>query len=138
MLYFELIKKTYQEAIALNQRIPLDLKVALKSHEKIPLFFKSIAAELEKAQDDRLKKNQKPFSEKVVKDFIIDVTEIFIAGIKAEADARAQSEIERLAAKAEADKKADLESTVAGKAKGDYAEVLKEGGVIMPEDRSIT
>lgn len=138
MLYFELIKKTYQEAVALNSRIPLDLKVALKSHEKIPLFFKSIAQELEKAQDDRLKKNQKPFSEKVVKDFIIDVTEIFIAGIKAEADARAKSEIERLAAKAQADKKADLESTVAGKAKGDYAEVLKEGGVIMPEDRSIT
>lgn len=137
MLYFELVKKTYQEAVALNPRIPLDLRTALKSHEKIPAFFKSIAEELEKAQDDRIKKNQKPFSEKIIKDFIYDVTEIFIAGIKAEADARAQSEIERLARKAEADKKADLEATVAGKAQGDYAEVLKEGGVIMPEDRSI-
>ena len=43
MLYFELIKKTYQEAIALNTKIPLDLRTALKSHEKIPLFFKNIA-----------------------------------------------------------------------------------------------
>jgi len=136
MLYFELVKKTYQEAVALNPRIPLDLKTALKSHEKIPLFFKNIAQELEKAQDDRLKKNQKPFSEKTIKEFIYDVTEIFVLGVKAEADARAQSEIERLARKAEADKKADLESTIKGEAKGDYAEVLKEGGIIMPEDRS--
>lgn len=137
MLYFELIKKTYQEAVALNSKIPLDLRTALKSHEKIPLFFKNIAEELEKAQAERLKKNQKPFSEHTIKSFIYDVTDIFVMGVKAEADARAQSEIDRLAAKAEADKKADLESTIKGEAKGDYAEVIKEGGVIMPEDRSI-
>jgi len=138
MLYFELIKKTYQEAIALNPKIPLDLKTALKSHEKIPLFFKNIAEQLEKTQADRLAKGHKPFREDTIKSFIYDVTEIFILGVKAEADARAQSEIERLAAKAEADKKADLESTLAGKAKGDYAEVLKEGGVKIIEERSIT
>jgi hypothetical protein len=137
MLYFELVKKTYHEAVMLNQKIPSDLKTALKSHEKIPLFFKSISQELEKAQNERLAKNQKPFHEKTIKDFIYDVTEIFIVGIKAEADARAQSEIERLASKAEADRKKDLEATISGKAQGDYADVLKEGGVIMPEDRSI-
>jgi hypothetical protein len=136
MFYFELIKKTYHEAVLLNSKIPGDLKTALKSHEKIPLFFKSIAQELEKAQNDRLAKNQKPFSEKTIKDFIYDVTEIFIIGIKAEADARAQSEIDRLAAKAETDRKKDLEATIGGKAQGDYADVLKEGGVIMTDDRS--
>lgn len=137
MNYFELVKKTYQEAIALNSKIPLDLRVALKSHEKIPQFFKNIALEIEKAQADRLAKGGKPFADQTIKSLIYDVTDIFIAGIKAEADSRAQSEIERLAKKAEADKKADLEATVAGQAKGDYADAMKEGGVIMPEDRSI-
>ena len=138
MLYFELIKKTYQEAIALNTKIPLDLRTALKSHEKIPLFFKNIAEQLEKAQADRLAKGHKPFREDTIRSFVYDVTDIFVAGVKAEADARAQSEIERLAAKAEADKKADLESTIAGKAKGDYADVLKEGGIQIIGERSIT
>ena len=137
MLYFELVKTTYKEAVALNPRIPSDLKVALKTHEKIPLFFKNIAQELEKAQEERLKRNQKPFSEKVIKDFIYDVTEIFISGVRAEAEARAQSEIERLAKKAEADKKKDLESTIKGEAKGDYADVIKEGGIITTDDRSV-
>jgi hypothetical protein len=137
MFYFELIKKTYHEAVSLNTKIPLDLKTALKSHERIPQFFKTIAEELEKAQNDRIKKNQKPFKEKTIKDFIYDVTEIFIIGVKAEADTRAQSEIQRLAAKAEADRKKDLEATVSGKAQGDYAEVLKEGGVKIIDDRSI-
>lgn len=135
MLYFELIKKTYQEAVALNSKIPLDLRTALKSHEKIPLFFKNIAEQLEKAQDDRIKKGQKPFQESTVKSFIYDVTEMFILGVKAEADARAQSEIDRLAAKAEADRKKDLESTVAGKAQGDYADLIKEGGVKIVNER---
>lgn len=137
MLYFEFVKKTYQEAVALNSRIPLDLKTALKSHEKIPLFFKNIAEELEKAQAERTAKGQKPFSEKTIKDFIYDVTEMFIMGIKAEADARAQSEIDRLAKQAEADRKKDLESTIAGKPAGDYADVLKEGGVTVTDDRSV-
>jgi hypothetical protein len=137
MFYFELIKKTYHEAVSLNTKIPLDLKTALKSHERIPQFFKTIAEELEKAQNDRIKKNQKPFKEKTIKDFIYDVTEMFIIGVKAEADARAQSEIQRLAAKAEADRKKDLEATVSGKAQGDYADVLKEGGVKIIDDRSI-
>jgi hypothetical protein len=138
MLYFELIKKTYQEAVALNTKIPLDLRTALKSHEKIPLFFKNIAEQLERAQSDRLAKGKKPFREDTIKSFVYDVTEIFVSGVKAEADARAQSEIERLATKAEADRKKDLEATVAGKAQGDYADVIKEGGVQIIGERSIT
>ena len=138
MNYFEFVKKTYQEAIALNPRIPLDLRTALKSHEKIPLFFKNIAEQIERVQSERIAKNQKPFAETTIKGFIYDVTEIFVTGVRAEADDRARSEIERLAKKAEADKKADLESTIAGKAKGDYADVLKEGGVQIIGERSIT
>ena len=136
MQYFDLVKKTYQEAIALKQ-IPSDLKVALKSHERIPLMFKNLAAELDKVQAWRLIKKKKPISEKILKDVIYDMVDIFIAGVEMEAKKRYESDLAKAASEAEAQKAKDLDATASGKVSGEYQEIFEEGGVTATDDRSI-
>ena len=136
MQYFDLVKKTYQEAIALKQ-IPSDLKVALKSHERIPLMFKNLAAELDKVQASRLIKKKKPISEKILKDVIYDMVDIFIAGVEMEAKKRYESDLAKAASEAEAQKAKDLDATASGKVSGEYQEIFEEGGVTATDDRSI-
>lgn len=136
MHYLELVKKTYQEAIALKQ-MPSDLRTALKSHERMPLMFKNLALELDKLQTSRILKKKKPFAEKIIKDVIYDMVDIFISGVELEAKSRYESDMAKLAAQAEAQKQKDLDATASGNVSGEYQEIFEEGGVVATDDRSI-
>lgn len=136
MHYLELVKKTYQEAIALKQ-MPSDLRTALKYHERMPLMFKNLALELDKLQTSRILKKKKPFAEKIIKDVIYDMVDIFISGVELEAKSRYESDMAKLAAQAEAQKAKDLDATASGNVSGEYQEIFKEGGVTSTDDRSV-
>lgn len=136
MHYLELVKKTYQEAIALKQ-MPSDLRTALKYHERMPLMFKNLALELDKLQTTRILKKKKPFAEKIIKDVIYDMVDIFISGVELEAKSRYESDMAKLAAQAEAQKAKDLDATASGNVSGEYQEIFKEGGVTATDDRSV-
>lgn len=137
MYYRRLVEETYKEAIALNNKIPSDLKAALKSHQKIPLFLHNLALELDKLQMLKQKQGQQPIAETKLKQIVYDFTDLFITGVKAKAEADYQSDIQKqmLAAKAQAEK--DIDATASGKVSGDYADIFKEGGVHMTDERSV-
>lgn len=137
MYYRRLVEETYKEAIALNNKIPSDLRSALKSHNKIPLFLHNLALELDKLQALKQKQGKEPMAETKLKQIVYDFTDLFIVGVKAKAEADYQSDIQKqmLAAKAQAEK--DLDATASGKVTGEYADIFKEGGINMTDERSV-
>lgn len=137
MYYLELVKKTYQEAIALNPNINSGLKTALKSQERMPLFLKNLAIELEKVQENRNRKGKLHYSEKAIKDTIYDMVDVFIMGVEMENKARMESQLQKRLAEQEAQKKKDLEDTASGKVSGEYEELFDEGGITTDDDRSV-
>lgn len=137
MYYLELVKKTYQEAIALNPKINSGLKTALKSQERMPLFLKNLAIELEKVQENRNRKGKLHYSEKAIKDTIYDMVDVFIMGVEMENKARMESQLQKRLAEQEAQKKKDLEDTASGKVSGEYEELFDEGGITTDDDRSV-
>ena len=137
MLYLNLVKKTYQEAIALNPTINSDLRAALKSHERMPLLFKNLAIELEKVQADRVNKWKKPFPEKTLKALIYDMVDVFIMGVEMEVKKRYQSDMERIEEEAKIKAQKDLEATASGVISGDFEEIFKDGEITTTDERSI-
>lgn len=137
MYYRRLVEETYRESIALNNKIPDDLRSALKAHERIPLFLNNLALELDKLQIHRQKKGQETFTDAKIKSIVYDFTDVFITGIKAEAEAKYQSDIQKqLMQKQIADAK-DLDATASGKVSGEFADIFKEGGITMTDERSV-
>lgn len=130
------MRNTYQEAIALKQ-MPSDLRLALKSQERMPLFLENLAKELEIIQADRLKKNKKLYQEKTIKDTIYDFVDIFISTVESEAQNRMKSDVQKMIDKQKEDERKDLEKTASGQVSGDYEEIFKEGGITTTEDRSV-
>ena len=130
------MRNTYQEAIALKQ-MPSDLRLALKSQERMPLFLENLAKELEIIQADRLKKNKKLYQEKTIKDTIYDFVDIFISTVETEAQNRIKTDMQKMIDKQKEDERKDLEKTANGQVSGDYEEIFKEGGITTTEDRSV-
>lgn len=137
MLYLELVRKTYQEAIALNRNISSDLRIALKSHERMPLLFQNLATELEKVQALQLSKGKPPVSEKTMKSLIYDVTDMFISGVEAEAKSRYESDAQKMLKAQALQAQKDIENTASGNVSGDFEEIFEEGGVISTDERSV-
>ncbi len=137
MLYLELVRKTYQEAIALNRNINSDLRTALKSHERMPLLFQNLALELEKVQALQVSKGKPPVSEKTMKSLIYDMTDMFISGVEAEAKSRYETDAQKAMKAIAAQKVKDITETAAGNVSGDFEDIFKEGGVIATDERDI-
>jgi hypothetical protein len=137
MLYLEFVRKTYQEAIALNSKIPSDLKIALKSHERMPLLFQNLAIELQKVQDLYRARGKPPVSEKTMKSLVYDVTDMFISGVESEAKSRYESDAQKALKELEAQKLKDIQETASGNVSGEYQEIFDEGGVIATSERDV-
>jgi hypothetical protein len=60
---------------------------------------------------------------------------MFVHGIKTKADMAYESEIKASMRKQMEDNRRDLENTIEGNASGDYADVLKDGGVKTLDSR---
>lgn len=137
MLYLNLVRNTYIEAIALNKNINSDLRSALKTHERMPLLFHNVALELEKVQDLRASQNKPPIQEKTMKEVIYNFVDMFIAGIEAEAESRRQSEFSRIKKLQDEQRQKDLDATAMGTISGVYEDIFEEGGITQTSDRSV-
>ena len=132
-----MVVDAYREHIALKQDIPYDLRVALRSHERMPKFFYNIAKEIENLQDHYLKTGKDPVDEKTIKEIIYDVTDMFINGVKAEAEKRQESDAKRLLAEKKAQELKELDATASGTPTGEFEEIFEDGGIIDPNDREV-
>lgn len=137
MYYRRLVEDAYNEAIALMPDIPLDLRAALKKHNKMPLMLHNLAIELDKVQASRQNAGKQTYAVKQLKDIVYDFTKLFIEGVKMEAESRHQSDVKKQLALAEAQKAKDMDDTALGKVSGEFADIFKEGGVIATDERSV-
>ena len=132
--YRGLVSRAYEQAI---EFIDMDagLRRSLKSHERVPRFIDNLSDEFTKLAAHRLKAGKALPADKHLKSIVKDFTEIFVKGIQNKAEQSYESELRAAMRKQKQDAENDLEKTIAGNASGDYADVLKEGGVTSLDSR---
>jgi|JI10StandDraft_1071094.scaffolds.fasta_scaffold02886_20 hypothetical protein len=132
--YRGLVSRAYQRAI---ESIDMDssLRRSLKSHERVPRFIDNLSDEFTKLAAHRLKVGKALPADRHLESLVRDFTEMFVHGIKTKADMAYESEIKASMRKQMEDNRRDLENTIEGNASGDYADVLKDGGVKTLDSR---
>ena len=132
-----MVRQSYDEAIKLHPTAPSDLKIALRSHERIPLFVDNLARQFTLIAEQRTKKAQPLPSMKHLKEIVCDMVDVFIAGVKDEALKRQESDMKKMIRETEARNAKDLDASASGELTGDYADLATEAGLIIDESRSV-
>lgn len=135
--YRTLVRTTYDEAVKLHATAPSDLKVALKSHERVPQFIDNLAMEFTKVADLRSKKAQALPAVKHLKEIVYDMTDVFISGLIQENERMRESEIKKAQRLIEKQNKENLDAASTGNFKGDYADIAKEAGLTTDDSRDV-
>lgn len=89
-MFLSKIRQYYHEAVRLADA-PSDLKDALKSHERVPVFVDNLADQFRQIQEKRLK----PIEEKHIREIVYEMTDLFIASVKAQAEERYQTQAQK-------------------------------------------
>ncbi len=92
----------YQKYVK-DQPIPVELKRALRAHERIPLFIDNMAHQFAQCE----KRNVKVSREQIIS-AVRDLTKIFILNVTQQAEERAMSPIKKAHLKAKASQIADM------------------------------
>lgn len=137
MYYKKLVEQAYQEALALNKNVNAELRAALRSHERMPLFLSNLAKNLEDLQASRRGLNRYIYPENQLRQIVYDFTEVFISGVVAEAESRYRSEVQKQMLAQQEQAKKDLEATASGNVSGDFKDIFKEGGISAIDERSV-
>lgn len=132
-MYTQKVYNAYAEAVALNPVISLDLRIALKTNERVPHFITKLANEFMILDKYRARKGRPPVSDKHIKDIVYDMVGVFIQTLEAEAKRRNESEIDRHAREAEASNKTAIEKAAAGEMTGDF----KDMGLVAVDSRDV-
>lgn len=90
-----LCRDDYQEYITLRE-MPTELRRALKSHERVPVFIDNLAKELYHLPF--------PVSRETIKKCVYDLTEVFVRLVIKQSDERVMSDVEKMRRIQEADK----------------------------------
>lgn len=113
-----LCRQDFQEYVQLAQ-IPEDLKRALRSHERVPLFIDNMASEFQKV----------PFhvDRETIKKTVYDFTEIFLRNVMRVADERAMSDLAKQAMIDKAKEMAEADLLADSFNEGSHVEVSEKG-----------
>lgn len=125
LFYKDKVIAWYQEAIAIKP-IDAELKAALRTQERIPLFVTNLATELQKVQDLRLKKGKPLFGERTLKETVYDFVDVFIKGLVSAKNAEYEASINKIVRAQKAQELKDMESTLDGKPQGAFEEIEME------------
>lgn len=116
----QMIISDYQERVMTNPSIPSELKVSLKSHERVPVFVDNLVGEINrfpsKIKIDRVK----------LKSLVYDMTDVFVLGVKATAEDRYKSDLDKMIAKEKAKEQFELDNQGNGVVK-DLGVEVKDG-----------
>lgn len=84
MDYKNLIHKSYESCVA-SIDVEHDLKIALKTHERMPKFLANLERELIAVQAAKLKKDGYIYPDKYIVDMVNELTKLFVFSIQEEA-----------------------------------------------------
>lgn len=90
MSFKKFIHEDYKEAIALAKDIPEELRRALKTNERVPIFFDNLEAQLRIAEARGIKLDRP-----MIKMMVYSLTEFFIKTVKAKADLDSKSDLQK-------------------------------------------
>lgn len=96
----------YQERVALKGDIPSELKRALKTHERVPLFIDNLVAQINRFPKNRVRGGKLvPYQldRNKLKMLVYSMTDIFIQGVQNTAESRYRSDLAKEAAKNKVD-----------------------------------
>ena len=123
------IKAWFQEAVRLDLESPQELKaVLLRGHPRLEGFIDNMCAQIEQAEKVCRVKGV-VLREKTIQDFTYDMAKYFMKGMEGEAKRRYESDLERIAREAKAQKLQEFDAVLEGKPEGEFA----EAGVISNE-----
>jgi hypothetical protein len=91
MILKELVRADYKEFIETDLSVPSDLRTALKSNERVPLFIDRVSEEIRKAESVLLRRGKKMDRVKI-KLLVHEMTKIFIHLVKTRANENYMSE----------------------------------------------
>ena len=124
------IKQWFEEAVRLDVEAPQDLKdVLLRGHPKIEAFLDKMCGQIQQAESLCLRKGVR-LKQKTIQDFTYDMAKYFMKGMEGEAKRRYESDLQRAAREAEAQRQREFDAVLAGNAEGEFA----EAGVISNEE----
>lgn len=93
----QIVRLDYAECIQLMTNMPSELKRALRTSERVPVFVDRLADELTKAESAGVK-----LSRERIKSTVYEMTEFFASNLKRSADKKAAVEHDKLAAQLDA------------------------------------
>lgn len=123
------IKKWFEEAVRLDFTTDPELKrVLLQGHPKIDGFVDRMTEQF--IQAEKVCRQKKVFlKQKTIQDTVYDMTKFFMKGLEGEAKRRHESDLQRVAREAEANKIQEFEDVLSGNLKDEWL----EAGVITNE-----
>lgn len=87
----------YQERVAFDMSIPSELKVSLKSHERVPMFVDNLVKQI-----NLFPKNHKMDRVKL-KQLVYAMTDVFVLAVKRTAEDRYRSDMDKMIEKAKSE-----------------------------------
>ena len=105
--------------------MPGDVKSGVLSHERKEVFLTNVRKQINEIRKKRLMLGKRPLEDAEYIWIVESMTEMFVGASKLMFDERVKSDAEKTRLKKEADEIKDIESTLAGKPSGDYADIVK-------------
>lgn len=130
MYYSKFVRDAYHEAVRLHPTAKEELKHSLKSNERVPQFVDQVALEIQQVQDVMLAKGADKIKDETIKGLVYDLTNMFIMGVEKRATDMQMSDAQKMLIRQQQSYQKDLETMG-----GDFADLIKEGGVKFVEDR---
>lgn len=130
MFYRRKVIEAYRECVALNPKADAEMKAALNTNERVPGFIDRLAVQLEDVAAIRFKRGKPNLPDKVIKDIVYDMTDMFVAGLKETAKRNYESDLDRIQREQAAQKAKEIAET----AEGNISEEFKEMGLVAITD----
>jgi hypothetical protein len=105
-----------------------DIKSAAQTHETKEKFITNLKTQINNARKQRLAVGKKPFKDSSFIWWVEQMTGFYVGTVQQYFEQRSKSDAEKTRVKREADEKADIDATIAGKPQGDYADILTAVG----------
>lgn len=125
------VQKTVLDHIHKHERIPSEMKQALKGSSHVEQMIRNLTQQYTDVQNLRISQRKNKIKERTFKGAICDIVELFIENFERHADARIASDIEKAGQRQPHDDHNEMELALQGKSTGDFEEM----GLVIPLDQ---
>jgi len=109
------IRAAYKNKIDSDLKVNPELRRALKTNERVPVFIDNLAAEISRTNIIRSKRGKPIVTKSEITWIVESMTDVFLAGLESMAKERVKSDLKKAEDLAKIKAKKDVEDTLAGK-----------------------